>query len=83
MASLVTPFDGESAADLQEVLEMSTSIFMCLSKKLARLHHVDERRLELKSIVSHNDCGSSPDVGSGWSRKFVESPISHGLKFRC
>jgi hypothetical protein len=35
-------FDDESATNLQEVLEMDTSIFMCLSTKLVGLHHIDE-----------------------------------------
>ena len=60
--------DGESGTDLQEVLEMRTSIFMCLSTKLARLHHVDESRLELESIVSDIGYWSSTDVGHSWSK---------------
>ena len=59
---------------------------MCLSTKLARLHHIDESRFEFKSIVSHIDCGSSPDVGSGWSREFTESQSAmasnSGVKLR-
>ena len=56
-------FDGESATNLLEVLEMNTRIFMCLSTKLVSLHHVDESWLKLKSIVSYIDCRSSTNVG--------------------
>ena len=69
-------FDGESAIDLQEVLEMRTRIFMCLSTKLVCLHHVDEGWLELKSIVSNIDCWSSMNVGCSWSREFTKNPLS-------
>ena len=36
---------------------MRTHIFMCLSTKLAGLHHVDESWLELESIVSEIGVG--------------------------
>ena len=42
---------------------------MCLSTKLASLHHVDENWLELESMVSNIDIRSSTNVGSGWSRE--------------
>ena len=74
MASLVTPL---------MVKVLSTHIFMCLSTKLASLHHVDERWLELKSIISNLDRQSSTDVGYSWSREFTESLVSPGFKFRC
>jgi hypothetical protein len=71
----------ESAIDLHKVLEMCTSIFMCLSTELAGLHHVDKSRLELESIVSNIDCRSSADVGCSWSREFSKSLVSLGFKF--
>jgi hypothetical protein len=60
---------------------MCTRIFMCLPTKLTGLHHVDESRLKLESIVSNIDFWSSTDVGSGWSREFTESLISYDFKF--
>jgi hypothetical protein len=71
---------GECAADLQEVLEMGTCIFMCFPTKLVGLHNVDQGWLELESFFSHIDCWSSPDVGSGWSGEFMESLVSHGFE---
>ena len=52
---------------------MGTQIFMRFPTKLVGLHHVDQSRLELESFISHVECCSSPDVGSGWSREFIES----------
>ena len=76
-------FDGESSVDLQEVLVMSTRIFMCLFAKLASLHHVDESWFEFKAIVSDIGHQSSTDVGCSWSRELMEGLISHGFKNWC
>ena len=79
-------FDGESAANLLEVLEMNTRIFMCLSTKLVSLHHVDESRLSLKSIVSDVDRLSSrmlAVVGAENSRRVLLAMASKtGVKLR-
>jgi hypothetical protein len=60
-------FDSESAANLQKVLEMSTSIFVCLSTELAGLYHVDEPRLELEAVVSNCNLRSSANIGHNWN----------------
>ena len=59
---------------------MSTRIFMCLSTKLASLHHVDESWLEFKSIVSDIGRRSSTDIDRSWSRELTEGLVSHGFK---
>ena len=43
--------DGDRATNLQEILKMSTSIFMCLSAEWGSLHHVDEAWLEFELKV--------------------------------
>ena len=53
---------------------------MCLSTKLASLHHVYESWLELKSIVSDIDRWSSMDVGHSWSRELTEGLVSQGFE---
>ena len=62
--------DGDYAAYLQEILKMSTSIFMCLSTEWGSLHHVDEAWLELELKVVGFECQSSVNVLSAWSREF-------------
>ena len=59
---------------------MSTRIFMCLSTKLASLHHVDESWFEFKAIVSNIDCRFGMNIGRSWSRELMKSLISHGFK---
>jgi hypothetical protein len=56
---------------------------MCLPRKLAGLHHIDESRLELESIVYNIDLRSSTDVGCSWSREFTKTLVSYGFKFWC
>jgi hypothetical protein len=53
---------------------------MWLSTKLAGLHHVDESKLELKSVVYNIDIWSSMDIGGGWSKEFLEILVSHSFK---
>ena len=65
---------------------MSTRIFMCLSTKMASMHHVDESWLELKSIVSDVDRLSSrmlAVVGAENSRRVLLAMASKtGVKLR-
>ena len=69
--------DGDCAANLQKILKMSTSIFMCLSAESGSLHHVNEAWLELKLKVVGSECWSHVDVLSAWSREFTQSFVSH------
>jgi hypothetical protein len=71
--------DGESATNLQEVLEMSTSIFMCLPTKLASLHHVDQRWLELEWLLNVRS-RSSTDVVHSRSWELTEWLVGHGVE---
>jgi hypothetical protein len=57
VASLGTSLMMKVLADLQELLQVSTSIFMCLPIELTNLYHVDQSRLELKSFVSNSTAG--------------------------
>jgi hypothetical protein len=65
------------------VLEMDTSIFMCLSIKLVGLHHIDESWPELEWVVPSVDRWFGTDVGRTWSKEFMEGLVSHGLKDWC
>ena len=63
--------DGDCAANLQKILEMSTSIFMCLSSKRGSLHHVDEAWLELELKVVGFECWSSANVLDARTRELT------------
>ena len=54
--------DDDCAANLQKILKVSTSIFMCLSAEWGSLHHVDEAWLELKLKVVGFECWSGANV---------------------
>jgi hypothetical protein len=71
--------NDDGAANLQKILQMSTSIFMCPSTKCSSLHHVDEAWLELKFMVVGVECWSNVNVLSAWSREFMQSLLSHGF----
>jgi len=62
------------------MLKMGTCIFMCLSTKLASLHHVNESWLEFKCGISCVDRRSSMNVIGIWCREFTESLLRHGFK---
>ena len=74
---MINVLDGDCAANLQKVLKMSTSIFMCLSTEWGSLHHVDEAWLELKPKVVGFECWSSANVLGTQSKKLMQSFVSH------
>jgi hypothetical protein len=45
--------DSECAADRQEVLKMSISIFRVLAAEWALLHHVDKSRFKFQTGISN------------------------------
>ena len=72
--------DGDYATNLQKILKVSTSIFMCLSAEWSRMHHVDEAWLELKLEIVGFECWSSANVLGAWSREFMQGLASHSLE---
>ena len=73
------PFDGEGATHLHEVLQVGIGILMGLPTKQVGLHHVDNRRLELKGSIPQVDLGSRVYVGSRWGREVGDSLLSHSF----
>ena len=55
--------DNKSAAELQELLEMSAGILIGLATERAGLHHHDKIRLDLKIFSSSVDLRSGRDLG--------------------
>jgi hypothetical protein len=49
--------DSDGAIHLQEVLKMGTGVLMRLPIKWVGLHHVDKRRLKLKSGIPQVELG--------------------------
>ena len=75
--------DDDYASNLQKILKVSTSIFMCLSAEWSSLHLVDEAWLELKLKIVGFEFWSSVDVLSAWSREFTQSLFSHDFRNWC
>jgi hypothetical protein len=59
--------DGECAADLQEMLEMSIGILRGLAAEWALLHHIDESWFELETAISDIHRQSTFDIATGQS----------------
>ena len=72
--------DDDCATDVQKILKMSTSIFMCLSTEWGCLHHVDEAWLELELKVIGFECWSSANVLDARSRELTQSLVNHSLE---
>jgi hypothetical protein len=75
---LIYSSDGECAANLQEMLEMSIGILRGLATKRALMHHIDESWFEFKIAISDVHLWSSSDIATGQSQKFINAlPASH------
>jgi hypothetical protein len=59
--------DGECAANLQEMLEMSIAILRDLATEWALLHHIDESWYEFETAISNVHLRSSSDIATGQS----------------
>jgi hypothetical protein len=65
--------DGECAANLQEMLEMSIGILRDLATKWALLHHIDESWFEFETVIFDIRLRSSSDIATGRSRKVINA----------
>jgi hypothetical protein len=65
--------DGECAANLQEMLEMSIGILRGLATKWALLHHIDESWFEFETVIFDIRLHSSSDIATGQSRKVINA----------
>jgi hypothetical protein len=75
---LIYSSDGECAANLQEMLEMSIGILRGLATKRALMYHIDESWFEFKIAISDVHLWSSSDIATGQSQKFINAlPASH------
>ena len=70
----------ERVANLQELLEMSTSVLIGFPTEWASLHHGDETGLDLEVRISHIASWSRRDVGSGGSGELAEGLVGHLLR---
>jgi hypothetical protein len=70
--------DGECAANLREMLEMSIAILRGLAAERALLHHIDESWFEFETAISDVRLRSSSDIATGRSQKVINAlPASH------
>jgi hypothetical protein len=61
--------DGEYAANLKEMLEMSIGILRDLTAEWALLHHNDESWFEFEIAIIEVHLRPSSDIATGRSRK--------------
>jgi hypothetical protein len=70
--------DGECAANLQEMLEMSIGIHRGLAPEWALHHHINERWFEFETAISDIHLWSTSDIATGRSQKVISTlPTSH------
>jgi hypothetical protein len=70
--------NGQCAANLQKMLEMSIGILRGLAAKQALLHHIDESWFEFETTISDAHLWSCFDIATRWSQKVINAlPASH------
>ena len=72
--------DNKSTAELQELLEMSTSILTGLATKRAGMHHHNKTRQDLEIFPSGVNLGLGRDLVSRRSKVITECLLGHSLR---
>jgi len=72
--------ENKNAAMLQELLEMSVSIYVVLAIERAGLHHRNETHLDLEILSSSVDLRSGGNLGSRGSRVITKRLLGHGVR---
>ena len=72
--------DNKSAAELQELLEMSASILVGFAAERVGLHHLNENHLDLEILSSHFDIRPGRNLGSRGSRVIAKRLMGHGVE---